>query len=1258
MFSSSCPGAMAMGARGAHAHHHCSTGFCLVDAGLLAGGLDVAGAHVGDLRVAVVEHLLHVLLGHDGGRLGDERRPVGGLLVDARLLALQQLLAQLDRRCGLELVRLVDGAVLLAQQGVLQAGRGGVLAADGDLLAVLVEHGDRGAGVGVVGRPDGVDVAVQRGVALLEERLRLLLVPRARRLERRLDARGRHHVVRALVELGRVAVGRVAAAVDDLGRLRVLALGLEAVDDHLALELADALVVERDVVVGALDGTVVRDHRDALGVGLLGDLDARAVEIGQHHQVAARRQHLLGDRRVLLGVVLGVLDVDLEAGRLELLLQQGRVVVHPAARAVGVRHDRAHRLLLAAARGLRAPTAAGAAALVVVVATAAAGEHQRTSSHERGQRRGPRPDHLRPLLLQESSSHSRRGSKVFPSGDRINTSLCCQAYAETCLKDFGGASVRPHERSGSPGEEACDAESRCAHGGRVDRDSVKGTQSPAGCRAGDAGARGGGAAAARVRAHHRASRDGGGARRHRAVRHAGDHLLDAGAAGHPGRRARGGGRHRGRGAGRDRRRGPRHADRGVDRRRGPAPAARRPGGHHGARALSRARLSAGRPAGGGRRPPECRAVLRGQHRVEQLRRRLARGEPPAGAGPPPDRPRQRPRGAFHRPAARARIPQRTRSCGHRPGGRADAPRSLHLRRRRGDGRGAARPRGPAVGDLRRVRPHRARGAGGRAPRPGAGARRALGGGLRRHPRGAVERTAAHHGRSEHGGDGTGRAAHAGPAGGGSAAGLPSHRAGHLPGRAGIDRGAGMKFNDGYWLLREGVTARYATQALDVQAGEDGASITVLTKRVEHRGSHLNTPTITVELSAPAPDVIAVSARHFDSVDAQKPAFSLTASPVEASVEEGEGTLRLRSGRLTAEAATTGAWGLRFVGDGAPLTASGDRSLGSMSDAASGEFMVERLRLPVGANVYGFGERFTPFVKNGQVVDTWNEDGGTASEQAYKSLPFFVTDAGYGVFVDSPARVSFEVASEVVSAVQLSVGGERLDYLVIYGPTPAEIVRKYTALTGRPALPPRWSFGLWLSTSFLTDYDEPTVQALVDGMAEREIPLSVFHFDCYWMRPLQWCDFEWDRDAFPEPEQMLQRLGDRGLRRSVWINPYIGQRSPLFGEAARAGYLVRRPDGRVWQWDMWVAGMGLVDFTNPQARDWFAGKVRAVLESGVDAVKTDFGERIPEDVVWSDGSDPGRMHNYYSYLYNRTVFDLLERRRGRGGGGAFGPSPPA
>jgi alpha-D-xyloside xylohydrolase len=179
----------------------------------------------------------------------------------------------------------------------------------------------------------------------------------------------------------------------------------------------------------------------------------------------------------------------------------------------------------------------------------------------------------------------------------------------------------------------------------------------------------------------------------------------------------------------------------------------------------------------------------------------------------------------------------------------------------------------------------------------------------------------------------------------------------------------MKFNDGYWLLRDGVTARYATEALDVRTEADRCSIAVLTKPVEHRGSHLNTPTITVELSAPAPDVIAVRTSHFVAVGKEVPAFALEPSAAGARVTRDDGVVRLESGRLMAEAAVAGPWELRFAGAGAPLTGSGTRSLGAMSDTARGEFMVERLRLPVGANVYGLGERFTPFVKNGQVLDT-------------------------------------------------------------------------------------------------------------------------------------------------------------------------------------------------------------------------------------------------------------------------------------------------
>ena len=129
-------------------------------------------------------------------------------------------------------------------------------------------------------------------------------------------------------------------------------------------------------------------------------------------------------------------------------------------------------------------------------------------------------------------------------------------------------------------------------------------------------------------------------------------------------------------------------------------------------------------------------------------------------------------------------------------------------------------------------------------------------------------------------------------------------------------------------------------------------------------------------------------------------------------------------------------------------------------------------------------------------------------------------------------MSFEVASEKVERVQFSVRGESLEYFVIYGPTAKEILERYTALTGRPALPPAWSFGLWLSTSFTTDYDEKTVTSFIDGMAERDIPLHVFHFDCFWMKEFHWVNFEWDKRVFPDPEAMLQRLKARGLKSCV------------------------------------------------------------------------------------------------------------------------------
>jgi len=470
----------------------------------------------------------------------------------------------------------------------------------------------------------------------------------------------------------------------------------------------------------------------------------------------------------------------------------------------------------------------------------------------------------------------------------------------------------------------------------------------------------------------------------------------------------------------------------------------------------------------------------------------------------------------------------------------------------------------------------------------------------------------------------------------------------------------MKFTDGYWMTRPGVSLLRPLDVAEVVAGDASLAVYAATAPLTRRGDTLNRPLVTITLDSPAEGVIGVTVEHHRGGVDRGPRFAL-AAPSAGDVQvvvPADGPATLTSGPLTASVATSGPWALDLAVDGRTVTSSDARGLALVTDGDGRSYVREQLALGVAEQIYGLGERFTPFLRNGQSVDVWNADGGTASEQAYKNVPFHLSSAGYGVFVDHPGLVSYEIGSEAVSRTQFSVEGQRLRYYVVAGPDPKDVLRRYTALTGRPARVPDWSYGLWLSTSFTTQYDEDTVMSFIDGMADRGLPLSVFHFDCFWMRQFHWCDFVWDPATFPDPKGMLDRLHERGLQVCVWINPYIAQRSHLFDEGRALGYLVTRADGSVWQWDKWQSGMALVDFTNPEAVAWYQGKLRALLDMGVDCFKTDFGERIPTDVVWHDGSDPALMHNYYAQAYNKAVFDLLEAERGPGEAVLFARSATA
>ena len=460
----------------------------------------------------------------------------------------------------------------------------------------------------------------------------------------------------------------------------------------------------------------------------------------------------------------------------------------------------------------------------------------------------------------------------------------------------------------------------------------------------------------------------------------------------------------------------------------------------------------------------------------------------------------------------------------------------------------------------------------------------------------------------------------------------------------------MKFTNGYWLIRPNFQMQYATQAVRVEKRPDALHVLSACRPIHHRGDTLDGGTLDVTFTAPRENIIRVTVTHFAGKRDNAPHFETYEEPVNAVIEENDEMVSFTSGKLTARVQKGENWRVDYVAeDGRVLTSSAFRSMGRALDKDTGKtYMSDSLMLDVGECVYGLGERFAAYVKNGQSIDMWNADGGTASEQTYKNIPFYMTNRGYGVFVEDTSDVSFEVASEKVERVQFSAEGETIVYDVIYGGTPKAVLDGYTALTGRPALMPAWSFGLWLSTSFTTNYDEKTATSFIQGMADRDIPLSVFHFDCFWMKGFNWCDFTWDEETFPDPVGMLKRYHDRGLHLCCWINPYIGQASPLFREGMEHGYLLKKTNGDVWQTDLWQAGMGILDVTNPDARAWYCDHLRKILRMGVDCLKTDFGERIPvRDIAYYDGKDPLHMHNYYTFLYNKMVFDLLKEERGEG-----------
>lgn len=291
----------------------------------------------------------------------------------------------------------------------------------------------------------------------------------------------------------------------------------------------------------------------------------------------------------------------------------------------------------------------------------------------------------------------------------------------------------------------------------------------------------------------------------------------------------------------------------------------------------------------------------------------------------------------------------------------------------------------------------------------------------------------------------------------------------------------------------------------------------------------------------------------------------------------------------------------------------------------------------GEHLYGLGERFTAFDLRGKrhVLQASDPIGKNSSFHSYKPVPFLLSSAGYGIFINTASRVLFNARGNRC----LAACRGPLDMWVVKG-TPKEIITEYTDLTGRPPLIPKWALGLWISRCMYPN--RKYTERVVDAMREEGIPCDVVSLDPLWLKHRLFylrdsMTFVWDEKRFPNPGEMIRQFAEKGMKVCLWINPYIPLLLPIFREAKSKGYLVTKRGRPALTQD---GPSAVVDFCNDEAVDWYKDKTADLIKLGVKALKTDYGEAVPEGVDCTKYPQY-YVHNLYPFLYNRAVHQVFE-----------------
>lgn len=309
-------------------------------------------------------------------------------------------------------------------------------------------------------------------------------------------------------------------------------------------------------------------------------------------------------------------------------------------------------------------------------------------------------------------------------------------------------------------------------------------------------------------------------------------------------------------------------------------------------------------------------------------------------------------------------------------------------------------------------------------------------------------------------------------------------------------------------------------------------------------------------------------------------------------------------------------------------------------------------MPEQENYYGFGLKSGRLNKKYSHLTMWNSDipaYAADTDPLYESIPFFLAVKGgvaHGIFFNNSYWSSFDMGKESRDRYSFGAQGGTLDYYVIAGPGPKDVVSRFTALVGRMPLPPLWSLGY--QQCRWSYYPEERVRELAKTFRDKKIPADVIYLDIDYMEGYR--IFTWSEKNFPRPAAMIADLAAQGFKIAVILDPGIKQdtaygayRSGLAGD-----HFLKRPDGSLFIGKVWPGLCAFPDFTRPETRSWWGEQLKALVDVGVRGFWNDMNEpsvfdvptkTVDLDVVHDDGgrrTSHAKNHNTYGLLMTKAT----------------------